>query len=284
MSRLPHANPQPPDSINSPPGSGLGEFGWLLVTLSLVAVVGTAILVLAAERLAPLIPFTWEKAVAGDAVPTVTVEDPEARDALKALTRDLVQAAELPKGMDIRVHLAQQSQPNAYATLGGNVIITRGLLDHVETENGLAMVLAHEIAHVRERHPIQALGRSAIFSLVWAVVSGATGQPVLQDVLGSAGMMTVLGFNRDMEREADTAGLATLRSHYGHVHGAGEFFRNLPESPGGEAPVFLRTHPRSDDRLARLAAEARGEAPGLEPLPSALAALREDDASGKPRQ
>lgn len=284
MTRLPHANPQPPDAINSPPGSGLGEFGWLLVTLGLVAVVGTAILVLAAERLAPLIPFTWEETVAGDAVPTVAVDDPEARRALEALTRDLVQATELPEGMDVRVHLTEQSQPNAYATLGGNVIITRGLLDHVETENGLAMVLAHEIAHVRERHPIQALGRSAIFSLVWAVVSGATGQPVLQDILGSAGMMTVLGFNRDMEREADAAALAILRSHYGHAHGAGEFFRNLPDSPGGEAPAFLRTHPRSEDRLARLTAQTTGESPELEPLPPPLAALREDDASGKPRQ
>ena len=53
-------------------------------------------------------------------------------------------------------------------------------------ENALAMVLVHEMAHVKYRHPIQALGRGAVVQLVIALISGGQGSGAVQSVLGNA--------------------------------------------------------------------------------------------------
>ncbi|MEC9410786.1 MAG: M48 family metalloprotease, partial [Pseudomonadota bacterium] len=62
------------------------------------------------------------------------------------------QEAEIPS---VKVHwLPNVDAANAFATSGGNIHVTRGLLDAVNSENGLAMVLAHEYAHIELRHPV----------------------------------------------------------------------------------------------------------------------------------
>lgn len=272
--KAPRRNPQPPEGVNSPETSGLGEFLTLAAGLAVAAVVVTAVLVVAAQRLAPLVPFEWERAVARGVEPGAASQYPQARDALQALADELAASAELPEGMSVQVHLTDQAVPNAFATLGGHVIVTRGLVATLSSENALAMVLAHEIAHVKHRDPVRALGRSAVISLVWAAISGATGQSGVQEVLGSAGLMTVLSFNRDMERAADRAALDALRAHYGHVAGAGEFFRHMQQRHGDAGPVdLLRTHPRSAERLAAITRRTRAGGASLEPLPPPLQAL-----------
>ncbi|WP_070989030.1 M48 family metallopeptidase [Halofilum ochraceum] len=275
----PDGNPRPREGINSTETSGLGEFAILVCGLGCAAVALTAILTLSVGWLAPWIPFSWETAVAGDVDPAGETEHPRAEAALQELSEELARHAELPAGMRVRMHLSDSEQPNAFATLGGHVIVTRGLLQSVSSENALAMVLAHEIAHVEHRHPIQALGRSAVVSLVWAVLAGATGQSAVQDVLGNAGLLTMLGFNREMERVADRDALATLRARYGHTRGAAEFFRTLQARRGGESAEWtglFQTHPRTAERLqtiARRAADTSDAA--VEPLPEPIAALAE---------
>ena len=84
------------------------------------------------------------------------------------------------------MHYDDDADVNAFATLGGHIVVYPGLLEAVPDENALAMVLAHEIAHVRHRHPIVGLSRSA----------------------------------------ADATALETLARAYGHVGGADRFFRH----------------------------------------------------------
>lgn len=272
-------NPRPREGINSTETSGLGEFATLVCGLGIAAVALTAILTLAVGWLAPWIPFSWENAVAGGVDPSVETEHPRAEAALRELTDELAPHAGLPAGMEVRVHLSDSAEPNAFATLGGHVIVTRGLLQSVSSENALAMVLAHEIAHVERRHPIQALGRGAVISLVWAALAGATGQSAVQDVLGNAGLLTMLGFSREMERVADRDALATLQARYGHKRGAAEFFRALQERRGGEAAEWtglLQTHPRTAERLQAIARRARKTPDAIiRPLPDPIAALSE---------
>lgn len=274
MSNEPRENPLPPEGINAPTDSGLGEFGRLLIGLLVVAVLITLAAVLAARWLAPLVPFSWERSVVASVRPDNVVADTEAQRALDRLSEELVAAADLPEGMKIEAHLVDSEPPNAFATLGGQVMVTRGLLDHVESENGLAMVVAHEIAHVRERHPIQVMSRGAVVSLVMTAITGATGQSAAQSVLGKAGVMTVLRFNRAMERAADRAAVEILRSHYGHTRGAGEFFRSLAGHDSAPAwTELMRTHPRNEERLKTLAAQQRKHDAELTPLPEAFADL-----------
>ena len=275
----PDGNPRPREGINSTETSGLAEFATLVCGLGIATVALTVVLTLAIGWLAPLIPFSWEKAVAGGVEPSVETGHPRAEAALQELADELARRAGVPAAMAVRLHLSDSGEPNAFATLGGHVIVTRGLLQSVSSENALAMVLAHEIAHVEQRHPIQALGRGAVISLVWAALAGATGQSAVQDVLGNAGLLTMLGFSREMERVADRDALATLRARYGHTRGAAEFFRTLQERRGGETAEWtglLQTHPRTAERLqtiARIARETLEAA--IRPLPEPIAALAE---------
>jgi len=80
-------------------------------------------------------------------------------------------------------------------------------------------------------------------------------------VLGDAGLLTVLSFNRAQEEEADETALSTLARQYGHVAGADTFFKiveQLPQRAGKEnIPTFMSTHPLSQKRVARLHAIAQ---------------------------
>ena len=74
---------------------------------------------------------------------------------------------------------APSNVPNAFATLGGHIAVTSGLYRRMPSENALALVLAHEIAHVSARDPISALGGSATLALLvaLAVVAGSARFP-----------------------------------------------------------------------------------------------------------
>jgi len=104
------------------------------------------------------------------------------------------------------------------------------------------------------------LSRGVVVGIALSIVSSGGAQS-LGSVLGDAGLLTVLSFNRAQEEEADETALATLARQYGHVAGADTFFRiveGLPERAGKEnIPTFLSTHPLSHHRIERLHAIAK---------------------------
>jgi predicted Zn-dependent protease len=169
---------------------------------------------------------------------------------------------------------------NAMATLGGNVVFYRGLIERLASEDAVATVLAHEIAHAKLRHPASALGRGVAVGVVLSVVSSGMGRSVGGDPVQLAGMLPLLKYNRDQERAADEEALAAVAAVYGHVGGAREVFTVLGKLGGDEAARvgILQTHPLGSERLARIdeLARARGwarEGPVRE-LPPALAQLK----------
>ncbi|MGL4666401.1 MAG: M48 family metallopeptidase, partial [Saezia sp.] len=133
---------------------------------------------------------------------------------------------------------------NAFATLGGHIIINKGAIDNVTSENALAMVLAHEVAHVKNRDPLTGMGTSALFSLVLAIVTGS------DSGLTIIGNLTELSFSRQQESDADKDALIALRSYYGHTKGSDEFFSRILEKYGPADPLaFLSSHPDTENRL-----------------------------------
>jgi predicted Zn-dependent protease len=135
-------------------------------------------------------------------------------------------------------------------------------------ENALAMVLAHEIAHLARRHPIRSFGRAAGVSLVMSLLGLAETNPV-QGALGQAGALTVLGYSRAQEREADRMALDAVHALYGHVGGATDLFRlfgDLRAQSGGiRTPEFASTHPSDDGRIEQLEARARESGFAMDP-------------------
>jgi len=133
-------------------------------------------------------------------------------------------------GYSLQVGIVPLDAPNAFALPGGQLLVTRGLLEQVHSENELAFVLGHELGHVAGRDPLRALGRGLLVDLALATIGSAEGA----GVAGSAAMLGERSFSRAQERAADRFGLALVAAEYGHVAGAEDFLRRLPDAAAGE--------------------------------------------------
>jgi len=278
---LKYENPQIREGINVTQESALKEL--LIIGGGIVAVVAAVVftLGLAAGAIAGWIPFEYEKQiVAGYPRPPVT--NAAVNEYLQELASELAEAQGLPPEMTITVHYLDADTVNAYATLGGNIILYRGLLERLPNENALAMVISHEIAHVRLRHPIVSLGRGVVVGLALAAMTGMAGNDVAGAALGTAGLLTSLTFSRGQEDDADAAGLGAVAQRYGHVSGAEELFEvflAMEKEKGTRMPQFLNTHPNTDMRILNIRDMARERGWAIDravtPLPDEfLAALR----------
>ncbi len=170
------------------------------------------------------------------------------------------------------VRLLDNETPNAFVAPGGHIFVTRGLLQSVDSENGLAMVLAHEMGHQYHRHPLRAMGRGIVISLALLVISGSETGSLAQSFISNAATLTSLTFNRDQEREADTEGVVRLQQLYGHSGGASEFFEAIQNNPDLESdmPVFMSTHPGVEERITYLREQSVGQKYKLTPLPDII--------------
>lgn len=250
---LEYSNRPIPEGINTSETHPLKELIQLLTVVTIALVGLFWLLGLAADYLVGHVPFEYEQGL-GDGLVPDEVADGEIPGYLRGLTQDLAARMDLPEGMSVQVHYVDEPVVNAFATLGGQLVVYRGLLERMPNENALAMVLAHEIAHVKLRHPLRSLGRGMVLAVAIAAMSGAGGNTLGGYVVGETGTLTVLGFSRDQEEAADAEGLQAVVSKYGHGTGSQALFRVLLEQerklPLGAPQVeFLRTHPLGEERI-----------------------------------
>ena len=76
-------------------------------------------------------------------------------------------------GYPLQVNMAHSQQANAFAFPGGRIIVLEGLLQKVHSENGLVFVLAHEMAHFKNRDHLRGLGRGLVMTALSALLTGA---------------------------------------------------------------------------------------------------------------
>jgi len=167
---------------------------------------------------------------------------------------------------------------NAFAAPGGFVFVTRGMLRLCDSEEMVAAVLAHEIAHVELKHGLQAIKTSRLTSATALLaVEGAksAGSPEFRQLTSLFGesiqdAVTTLvdkGYSRSTELEADRTAVKILeRSGYAAAPLLTllEAMERTNQEQGGFA--FLKTHPAPADRLAELRA-GQPDMPGLVPSP-----------------
>ncbi|GHT81560.1 hypothetical protein AGMMS49960_05860 [Betaproteobacteria bacterium] len=270
-----YANPEVPHEVNVSASSPVRDFLRLTLGLFLITVAVTAGVYYAARWWAPLIPFHYETALAStviddDAPPSCAAAGTQA---LQTLAEGLAAKMDLPAEMSIRVHFSSSKEPNAFATLGGNIVINKGLLTSVHSENALAMVMAHEIGHIKHRDPIVALGGGVAVAVIFStVIGGADGGALVGWAIG----FTQMSFSREQETRADRDALAALQGYYGYTNGADEFFdyitREYPRL--AQMPAFISTHPTPPSRLQSIRASFSAASPQPKPLPPAIAQLR----------
>lgn len=276
-------NRLPPEDLLERDEHPLRELAWLLAAslaalLLLVAATG-----LAARWLAPKLPFEVEQALAERLFEPPAPADPEAQArlaALQALAERVAAVMDLPPGMQVLVSDQASEQVNAYATIGGHIRVFHGLLRRLESEEALAALLAHEIAHVKHRHVAAAMGHGMAVMLVLSAVAPDSAARAAQGLLGGAAQLALLGYTRENERQADAEALAASLALYGHGGGLEELFALLQQPEEGGVPSWLRTHPETAERLAALRAQAASQGRPMAattpptPLPNPLKSLR----------
>ncbi len=255
-------NPKVPEGINVSRHSPLYEFFLLsLGALLLFAALGFASLFLG-SLLGRYAPVAWENAVAGVVIEgrlakdgaEAEVEAAALREELQALADRLAGHMALPAGLTVKAHYLDSDEVNAFATVGGHIFIARGLIERMPHENALAMVVAHEIAHVAHRDPAAALGGMVLLQALFALVT-TSGSEVPEELIFGPNALLLSSFSRDVEREADAAALAALAGLYGHVAEASTFFEAVLGLP--QPPELLSSHPLTQERIDEIVETAR---------------------------
>lgn len=174
----------------------------------------------------------------------------------------------------LTVHLVKNDIANAVALPGGRIIVFDGLLDKVKSENGLSFVLAHELAHFKNRDHLRGMGRGIVITTVAALITGA-GSDITQ-LLAPTVNFNMARYSQKREGMADEEALRVLECYYGHVGGATEFFEAMTPDDKKKTNLighYFRSHPEALDRirnLHRLAEELNFNIKRLKPLPELL--------------
>lgn len=136
---------------------------------------------------------------------------------------------------------------NAFCAPGGYIYVYTGLIKFLDSEDQLAGVLAHEIAHADKRHSTEQLTKSYSISLLLQVVLGENAQLLSEIAQG----LVSLKFSRSDESEADEFSVKYLcPTEYNAAGAAGFFDKLIQMEQAGGTPQFLSTHPNPDNRVA----------------------------------
>ncbi|XVJ71470.1 MAG: M48 family metallopeptidase [Rhizobacter sp.] len=270
-------NRLPAEGINSSEEHPLKEFVWLVGVSLITVLILLACLGWAVRWLAPKAPFFAEVVLAQRLIDRPEKPENAERSAALQVVADKVAAQmDLPKGMVIVIRYDESPMVNAYATLGGRIRVYNGLLQKLGSEDALAALLAHEIAHVKHRDVAAGMGRGLAMALLLGVVSADAGAAVAQMALGQAANLTMLGHSREREAQADIAALHAVVGLYGHAQGLEELFTQLrgSESHDHRSLEIFRSHPVTPARVAAIKVQAHQNGwpttGPLTPLPAAL--------------
>ena len=147
-----------------------------------------------------------------------------------------------------RIYLNDSDKVNAFALPGGSIVVFKGLLQAVGSENELDMVLAHELGHFAHRDHLQAMGRSLLVVVGSWLLPGDQSSDMVPWIAGKLEKK----YSQKQEAAADSWGLDLLNRRYGHVGGATDFFKRLAGKNKSHFAYFLATHPHPEDRMQSL--------------------------------
>ncbi len=194
------------------------------------------------------------------------LDDPEVADYVSSLGSRLLSVADGPT-REIDYFAVQDDSINAFALPGGHIGVHTALIVLTQSESELAGVLAHETAHVLQRHQARmAHGQrggqwTSLAALALAILAGRSGSSqsgqITEAAVAAAGALQIqnqLDYTREHEREADRVGLTLLERAGFDTRAMATFFERLlranrlNELKG--APSYLRTHPLTTERIA----------------------------------
>lgn len=254
-----YSNPKIPEGINSSESNPLKEFALLTTGAFTIIIALVYVLSSLLDWSSQFIPFNYEQKIAQPFVDEFINSNESKLDRepelvttyLQALTDKITPLMALEGDVKITLHYINEATVNGMATLGGHIFIYRGLLEKLPSENALVMLLAHEVAHVKLRHPVRASSKGILISLLIAVISGQSNSD-LTGLLASSSQLAFLNFSRTQEQDADNEAIRLNHLYYQHTQGAAELFKVLlaeSEQDNIETFPFLSSHPEVKERI-----------------------------------
>lgn len=189
------------------------------------------------------------------------VDDPEVRQYIREVLDRLVRSIP-PQPFEFQSAVILHNALNAFAVPGGHIYVFTGLLMNMENEAELAAVLAHELAHVTQRHVASRMERAqylTIGSLLAAIAGIALGGPAgaaAAVTAVGAGQSAMLNYSRLDESESDNIGLQYLMAAGYPPKSMIDGFKIMRQKSwmtGMSIPTYLSTHPAIGDRINSLA-------------------------------
>jgi len=190
------------------------------------------------------------------------VNDPLITEYVDQIGRRLLEEAH-DRRFDYHFYVVKEQEPNAFAIPGGHIFVTSGLIRFVDSEDELAGVIGHEIAHSVLRHIDKAMDRAKRLSLLTlaAIIAGAF---LTRDAKGAATLTTgamamaqslMLKYTRENEAEADQKGIKYLTDAGYGSQAMVTFLKKIyrwQRAIAPDIPTYLSTHPGIDERITYL--------------------------------
>lgn len=151
------------------------------------------------------------------------------------------------------INVFESDQINAFCAPGGKIGVYSGIINQLKlTDDELAAVMGHEIAHALREHSREQASQKAVSGLITSTVAAATGMPGELMDAGSQ-MLVHLPNSRSMELESDVIGLELMARAGYNPHNASSVWKKMMQASSGKnGPAFLSTHPAGEQRIAEL--------------------------------
>lgn len=165
--------------------------------------------------------------------------------------------SDMSRSLDWEFNLIEDNTANAFAMPGGKVAVYSGILKYTQNEDGLAVVIAHEIAHVIANHGAERMSQMMLAQFGHTMLTSAleektqTTQEFLLLAYGvSMNLGVVLPYSRMHEKEADRIGLILMSQAGYDPREAVSFWERMNNArEGARMPEFLSTHPAPQTRI-----------------------------------
>lgn len=180
----------------------------------------------------------------------------EAYKYIRGLTTQLLRSGKVAHAneFDWAVKIIKDDKTlNAFAVPGGHLYVYTGLIKFLDTEDQLAGVMGHEIAHAAQRHSTQQMTKVYGLDALRQIITGNKDPGVLEQI--ALGLVS-LKFSRKHEAEADEYSVVYLCNSSLNAAGAAGFFEKI-KGKGGTPPEFLSTHPDPGNRIKDIKAKAQ---------------------------
>ena len=196
--------------------------------------------------------------------------NPEINEMVNRVGRRIAVAADKPEYHWEFAVIQDDQMVNAFALPGGKVAIFTGILKHAKNEDGLATVMAHEVAHALQRHGAERMSRGILdqiaqIGILAGAASGAVNPQLAMGAMSAYGVGVTLPHNRKQESEADYVGLKLMAKAGYDPREAIGFWERMSGCPrqmigkfcfrsNAAVPEFLSTHPSDVTRIRQIQA------------------------------